>query len=211
MARQPQTETQASESSSEELELLRAVLSGRGGSWAAFYGRYERLILSCIKKVLRRYTALYSDEDIEDMANTVCLNLVKDDFKKLRTFDPTKGYKLSSWVGLIATNTALDALRRRDPLHASLDGDDDESAPAQLPDPGMDPGQALERRQQWGALLAAIRELPDQDREFLELYYDEELEPEEIAKRMSISVNTVYSRKNKLREKLKKLVENAEL
>jgi RNA polymerase sigma-70 factor (ECF subfamily) len=211
MPRQPQTETQASESSSEELELLRAVLGGKAGSWARFYGRYERLILSCIKKVLRRYTALYSDEDIEDMANTVCLNLVKDDFKKLRTFDPTKGYKLSSWVGLIATNTALDALRRRDPLHASLDNEDDEGAPAQLPDPGMDPGQTLERRQQWTALLTAIRELPDQDREFLELYYDEELEPEEIAKRMSISVNTVYSRKNKLREKLKKLVESAEL
>ena len=145
------------------------------------------------------------------MANTVCLNLVKDDFKKLRTFDPTKGYKLSSWVGLIATNTALDALRRRDPLHTSLDTEDDEGRPRSSPIPASIPGQMLERRQQWTALLAAIRELPEQDREFLELYYDEELDPDEIARRMNISVNTVYSRKNKLREKLKKLVESAEL
>ena len=125
------------------------------GAWGGFYGRYERLILSCLKKVLHRYTAVYGDEDVEDMLSTVCLNLVKDDYKKLRSFDPKRGYKLSSWVGLIATNTALDALRRRDPSHDRLDADDGEGDPPQIPDPTPDPGVALERRQEWEALLEA--------------------------------------------------------
>ena len=192
-------------------DLLKAVLAKQGGAWPAFYGRYERLIISCIKKVLHRYTALYSDEDVEDMASTVCLNLVKDDYRKLRTFDAGRGYKLSSWVGLIATNTALDALRRRDPIHDSLDGaPDEDEAPTQIADGGLDPGESMERREQWRSLIAAIRELPDADRQFLELYYDQELEPAELARKMNIAVNTVYSRKNKVREKLRKIVEQLE-
>jgi RNA polymerase sigma-70 factor (ECF subfamily) len=191
-----------------EDELLAAVLGAKPGAWAGFYKRYERLIITCIKKVLHRYTAYYGEEDIEDMVNTVCLNLVKDDHRKLRTYDATRGYKLSSWVGLIATNTAHDALRRRDPIHASLDGTgDDDDAPVQYADEGPGPGEALEQREEWRSLIAAIRELPGGDQEFLSLYYDQELAPEEIAQRMGISVNTVYSRKNKVREKLRRIVE----
>jgi RNA polymerase sigma-70 factor (ECF subfamily) len=194
-----------------EEDLLRGVIARKPGAWQGFYRRYERLVISCIKKVLHRYTAVYGDEDIEDMVNTVCLNLVKDDYRKLRTYDPRRGYKLSSWVGLIATNTALDALRRREPIHGTLTpSHDDDEAPAQIADEGPDPGVSMERREQWRALLVAIRELPENDREFLELYYDQELEPEELAKRMNIAVNTVYSRKNKVREKLRRIIETLE-
>ena len=40
----------------------------------------------------------------------------------------------------------------------------------------------------------------------MDYYYVQELEPELIARLMSISVNTVYSRKNKIREKLRTIV-----
>lgn len=102
-------------------ELLRAVVGREHGSFEVFYARHERLIVSCVKKVLARYAAVYSEEDVEDIVSTTCLHLLRDDFKKLRAFDPAPGYTLSSWVGLIATHTALDALRRREPVHVSLD------------------------------------------------------------------------------------------
>jgi RNA polymerase sigma-70 factor (ECF subfamily) len=194
-----------------EDELLAAVVAEKPGAWAGFYKRYDRLIITCIKKVLHRYTALYGEEDIEDMVNTVCLNLVKDGYHKLRAFDPTRGYKLSSWVGLIATNTAHDALRRREPIHQRIDAAhdaDDDGPPQQYADPSAPlPGDSLETREEWDELCAAIRELSASDQEFLALYYQQELEPEEIARRMGISVNTVYSRKNKVREKLRRVVE----
>jgi RNA polymerase sigma-70 factor (ECF subfamily) len=194
-----------------EEELLAAVLGKQPGAWNGFYRRYDRLIITCIKKVLHRYTALYGEEDIEDMVNSVCLNLVKDDYHKLKAFDPTRGYKLSSWVGLIATNTAHDALRRREPIHQRLEGnrpDDDDLPPVQHADDKPLPGDSLETREQWESLHAAIRELSESDQVFLQLYYAEELEPEDIARRMGISVNTVYSRKNKVREKLRRIVED---
>jgi RNA polymerase sigma-70 factor (ECF subfamily) len=194
-----------------EDELLAAVIAKQPGAWAGFYKRYDRLIITCIRKVLHRYTALYGEEDLEDMASTVCLNLVKDDYHKLRAFDPTRGYKLSSWVGLIATNTAHDALRRREPIHQRIDAGhdaDDDAPPVQFADREAPlPGDSLEAREEWEALAAAIRELSPSDQQFLSLYYEQELEPEEIAKRLGISVNTVYSRKNKVREKLRRIVD----
>ena len=190
-----------------EDELLKAVLGREAGAWNGFFHRYERLVISCIKKVLHRYTAVYGDEDIEDMVSTVCLNLVKDDYRKLRTYDASRGYKLSSWVGLIATNPAHDALRRREPIHARLDDHEQGEARVEIVDSEPTPGEQMERREEWAALLRAIQDLPESDRQFLELYYDHEYEPEEIARRLGISVNTVYSRKNKVREKLRRLIE----
>jgi RNA polymerase sigma-70 factor (ECF subfamily) len=189
-----------------EAELIAAVVARAPGAWPELYRRFERVIIGCVRNALRRYSALATEEDVEDIVNTVCLNLVKDDFKKLRSFDATRGYRLSSWMGLIATNTALDALRRRDPGHKSLDAGGDEGPAIQVADSRATPGEALERRRQWQALAEAIQDLPDPDRQFLALYYEHELAPEEIAARLGISVNTVYSRKNKLREKLKRLV-----
>jgi RNA polymerase sigma-70 factor (ECF subfamily) len=187
-------------------ELLAAVIARRPQAWEALYGRYERLIIACVRKTLARYTAYLSEDDVEDIVSTVCLNLVKDDFRRLRAFDGTRGYKVSSWLGLIATNTCLDALRRREPRHTSMDrgGPDDE--PLQVADPGRDAQAELARAEEQRALLAAIDALTPSDREFFDLMWDVELAPEEIARRLGISVNTVYSRKNKLREKLARAI-----
>src|SRR3954469_13832929 len=107
--------TRNSYDSLSDTDLVKAVLAGEPAAWPTFYAKHERLVYSCIRKVLYRYHAQYNDEDLEDLASATALNIVKDDFKKLRMFDPNRGYKLSSWVGLIATNTAHDALRRRGP------------------------------------------------------------------------------------------------
>lgn len=191
-------------------ELVAAVITRAPQAWETLYGRYERLIVSCVRKVLTRYTAYASDDDIEDTVSTVCLNLVKDDFKRLRAYDPTRGYRVSSWLGLIATNTTLDALRRREPRHASIDRAGPEAEPMQVADPGRDAQAELTRAEEQRALLTAIAALSPADREFFDLIYDTQLAPEEIARRLGIAVNTVYSRKNKLREKLQRVVEAGE-
>jgi RNA polymerase sigma-70 factor (ECF subfamily) len=193
-------------------DLVTAVIAREPAAWPTFFAKYERLVVACVRRALRRYGASHSEEDIEDLVSQTAFNLVKDDYKKLRTFDPTRGYKLSSWVGLIATNTALDALRRRAPTDvwsaASLD-DTDPILPT-LATPEAGPGEALARKDEVRLVRSAIDELSDTDRLFLEYYYVEELEPEEIARLMGISLNTVYSRKNKIREKLARRVRESD-
>jgi RNA polymerase sigma-70 factor (ECF subfamily) len=186
-------------------ELVSAVLTHEPAAWPTFFAKYERLVESCIRKVMRRYGAAFNEEDIEDLISATALNLVKDDYKKLRAFDATRGYKLSSWVGLIATNTAHDALRRRAPGDLWAAAALDDTAP-QLPAETVLASEVLEREDQRRALKQALAELSPQDRLFMDYYYVQELEPEAIARLMSISVNTVYSRKNKIRERLKGIV-----
>jgi RNA polymerase sigma-70 factor (ECF subfamily) len=191
-----------------EDELVQAVLSREPAAWPTFFARYERLVMSCIRKVMRRYGAQHGEEDLEDLVSQTAFNIIKDDYKKLRTFDPTRGYKLSSWIGLIATNTAHDALRRRAPTDVwaatSLD-DTDPSLPIASAD---EPAQAaIERLEQQRELRDAMAQLSASDRLFVLYYFVQELEPETIARLMKISINTVYSRKNKVREKLRHLIE----
>lgn len=187
-------------------ELVQAVLAREPAAWPTFFAKYERLVISCIRKVMRRYSAAFNDEDIEDLVSATALNIVKDDYKKLRAFDPTRGYKLSSWIGLIATNTAHDALRRRAPTELWSAAALDDTAPVPLESGATLASDALENEDEVRELRAAIAQLSPSERLFMDYYYVQELDPEVIARLMSISVNTVYSRKNKIREKLRIIV-----
>jgi RNA polymerase sigma-70 factor, ECF subfamily len=187
-------------------ELVAAVLAREPAAWPTFFAKYERLVISCIRKVMRRYGAAFNDEDVEDLVSATALNIVKDDYKKLRAFDATRGYKLSSWIGLIATNTAHDMLRRRAPTEVWSAVALDDTAPVPLASEERLASEALEAEGEVLELRAAIAELSPSDRLFMDYYYIQELDPEVIARLMSISVNTVYSRKNKIREKLRIIV-----
>jgi RNA polymerase sigma-70 factor (ECF subfamily) len=189
----------------DDRHLVAAVVRGKPLAWPAFYARFERLMRACVRRTLRWYGVRSSDSDLEDLLSAVCLNIVKDDYRKLRMFDPSRGYRLSSWVGLIATNTAIDALRRREPEHASMD--DPAGQAHEVPSGTPTPFDALHRSEEAGLLETAIRQLSAADRLFLEYYFEHEMEPSVNARRMGISVATVYSRKNKVREKLRVLVE----
>ncbi|MBI5479109.1 MAG: sigma-70 family RNA polymerase sigma factor [Deltaproteobacteria bacterium] len=188
----------------DDRQLVTAVVRGRPLAWPAFYARFERLMRACVRRTLRWYGVRSSDSDLEDLLSAVCLNIVKDDYRKLRMFDPGRGYRLSSWVGLIATNTAIDALRRREPEHASMD--DPTGQAHEVPSGTPTPFDHLHRHEEAGLLEAAIGQLSEGDRLFLEYYFEQEMEPSMIARRMGITVATVYSRKNKVREKLRVVV-----
>jgi RNA polymerase sigma-70 factor (ECF subfamily) len=187
-------------------ELVKAVLAGEPAAWPTFFARYERLVLSCIRKVMVRWGAPFNEEDVEDIVSGTALNIVKDDYKKLRSFDPTRGYKLSSWIGLIATNTAHDSLRRRAPTEVWSAAALDDTAPVQLESEDQLASETAEANDELRLLRAAVTQLSPSDRLFVEYYFVQELEPELVARLMSISLNTVYSRKNKIREKLRAII-----
>ncbi len=193
-----------SSNSSQDMDLLEAVIRRDPGAWQAFFKAHERLILACLRRVYNRYHVPLGQEQMEDLVGMVCLDLVRDDYKKLRKYDPERGYRLSSWIGLIATNIAHDALRRRGPPTSSTD--DDESPLAELRSTWPDPLEVLSHKERVEILAEAVRHLSAVDQQFVRLYYGEQRTPDEIARLSGVSVNTVYSRKNKVRGKLIKIV-----
>jgi RNA polymerase sigma-70 factor (ECF subfamily) len=130
------------------------------------------------------------------------LQLLANDKHKLRTFDPQRGNRFGSWIGLLAINAAYDHLRsiRRDAHRAPLT--EAEGLSVETPDPH----DLCELRQRAGLVEAMMAEFSAKDRQFVELYFGEGLKPEEVAVRMQISVKTVYSKKHKIQSRLEALL-----
>ncbi len=191
------------EAQREDAALLEGLLKNDRAAWRSFESRYGRLILSCIARVTSRFVCVGPD-DVREIQATLYLELLSNDKKKLRSFEQNRGTRFGTWLGLLATHTAYDFLRRarRDSKCDGIEGA--ESLRADTPDPS---DYTLVRER--AALVSRLLDtLSAKDRTFVELYYGEGLPAEEVAERMQISVKTVYTKKHKLRGRLESLLES---
>lgn len=180
-------------------ELLRHVLRSEGRAWAELVRRYRPLIYRCITKVTLKYAPTLGSADLDEIYADVMMQLVRDDMHKLRIYNPSRGTKLGSWIGMLSVNAAYDFLRSagRRPLLDKVDG-------------ALDPHEECDRtpldqlieKERWQHLNGLLSEFTDKDRTFVELYYQRGMEADEIAEEMQISLKTVYSKKHKIRAHL---------
>jgi RNA polymerase sigma-70 factor (ECF subfamily) len=204
---EPRTATADAPSADAECALVRGMLSGSENAWREFHTRYDRLIYRCITKVTGRFAAHLGHEDIREIYGTLLVQLLSNDMHKLRTFDPARGNRLGSWIGMLAINCAYDYLRamRREPSRAPLS--EAEILSCDMPSPF----EHVDRMQRAALVAHTLRAFSAKDREFVALYFGEGLEPEQIARRMRISVKTVYSKKHKIQTRLEAMLGGARL
>jgi RNA polymerase sigma-70 factor (ECF subfamily) len=182
--------------------LVAAMIRNETAAWREFQRRYDRLIHRCITKVTRRFASVVMHEDVREIYATLLLSLLANDKHKLRTFDPERGNRFSSWIGLLAINCAYDYRRalKREPSKGTLAEAAD--LVCDLPDPYE---QAVEHQR---AQIAArtLASFSAKDRAFAALYFGEGMEPNEIARSLNISVKTVYSKKHKIQSRLESVL-----
>jgi RNA polymerase sigma-70 factor (ECF subfamily) len=186
-------------------ELLKFVLRSEARGWAELIRRFRPLIYRCITKVTLKYAPSLSSADLDEIYADVMMQLVRDDMHKLRIYNPARGTKLGSWIGMISVNAAYDFLRSagRRPLLDKVDGTLD-------PHDECDrtPLDELIEKERWDHLNELLSDFTDKDRMFVELYYQKGLEADEIAAEMQISLKTVYSKKHKIRAHLVRVLQN---
>jgi RNA polymerase sigma-70 factor (ECF subfamily) len=181
-----------------EALLLDRMLLRDGRAWREFHERYDRLIYRAIHKVTQRFSSVIGNADIDEIYAALLVGLNSRDMHKLRTFEPERGHKLSTWIGLLATNAAWDYLRsvsRQPPRGSSVEA---EALSCAEPDPF----HALAAKEEWMRVSATLESFSDKDRTFVELFFMQGRTPEQIAEEMRISVKTVYSKKHKIRCRL---------
>lgn len=186
-------------------ELLARMLVREGKAWREFHRRFDRLIYRCIHKVTGRFRSRVTDEDVREIYAQFLVNITQRDMHKLRAYAPERGSKLGSWLGLLATNTAWDYLRRMARRPPSADLQEAEA----LQSDAADPFEDLVSKQRWAVVQRALRQLSAKDQRFVHLYFVEGLSPDQVAQRMRVSVKTVYSKKHKIRARLLQAVEAA--
>lgn len=186
----------------QERELLDGLLMDDARAWREFNTRYARLIYRCITRVTARFSNLVSPDDVREIYATLCVQLLANDKRKLKTFEPDRGNKLGTWIGMLAIHTAYDFLRsvKREPKRTPLT--EAESLSSDFPDPC----EVCALRERAQIVTGLLQSFTEKDREFITLYYGDGLDPEQIAERMSISVKTVYSKKHKIRMRLEMLL-----
>jgi RNA polymerase sigma-70 factor (ECF subfamily) len=185
-----------------EAELLDRLLTSDASAWRELNQRYARLVTSCIQRVVARFARRVSADAVEEIYATFSLKLLANDKHKLRSFELSRGNKLGTWLGMLATHCAYDYLRsvRREPSAVCLT--EAETLSSEQRDP-CENAMLSERAQLVRALLG---EFSDKDRQFVTLYYQDGLSPEHVAERLGISVKTVYSKKHKIQRKLCEIV-----
>ncbi len=185
-------------------ELLARVLRREERAWNEMVRRYRSLIYRCITKVTGKYAPYASNADVDEVFAEVLLALLREDMHKLRMYDPTRGTKLGSWVGIIAVNAAFDYLRSaiRRPAGERLDPSYDPHEPHD-----RTPLDMLLDKERWSHLNEVLGEFSAKDRQFLDLFYARGLDAEEVAAEMKISLKTVYSKNHKIRTHLRRCIE----
>jgi len=162
---------------------LDALARGDKGAWEAFVRRYAGLVAAAVRGVAREAA------EVEDLAQEVFVRLCKDDFRLLRSYDPTRA-GLSTWITIVARSTARDAMRRHRPVLMAIDAVPESRL-------AVDPIEPAERLKLPEALLSP------RQREILTMLYDREMEVAEIANTLGIDPQTVRSAHHKAMVKLR--------
>jgi len=184
----------------DDATLIQRLLDNDDDAWRAFHERYSHQLLGVISRVTRRFPQLTGTDHLEEIYASLCLRLLNDDKRRLKSFDPERGTPLGSWLCALARNSAHDFLRshRRQPWLCRV-GEDitDVETPSDVPDAFS----VCSSREQARALTQLVDSLSARDREFLGAYL-QGFEPEQIAEQLGISVSTVYSKKHKILARL---------
>ena len=134
-----------------------------------------------------------------DLAQDVFIKV----YQSLGSFDPT--YRFTTWLYRIASNWAIDHLRRRQPRTCPIGpaGDDDQPPPPEVAGTDPSPDDVLRLRELEARLEDAIEGLPPAYRQLILLRHRQHLRYDEIARATRLPIGTVKNRIFRAREMLR--------
>ena len=163
-----------------DAELMHRVREGSEDALDALHRRFARRIFALAAQALDRHAA-------EDIVQDVFLVV----WRKADHFDPERG-TVRAWLLQIAHHRVLNELRRRSRQPALEPDGDLRLAEIASHDPG--PAERVVARRRRDIVAAALDELPDTQREALDLAYFDDLTHEQIAARLDLPLGTAKTR-----------------
>jgi RNA polymerase sigma-70 factor, ECF subfamily len=182
-------------------DLIALARTGSEKAYRELLDRYQRPVFSLVYRMVR------DRELAEDLAQETFVKV----FNHLDRFNPK--YKFSSWIFKIASNLAIDTLRKREPVTVSLDGsrhaetaEEIESTRITVESKDENPEEFLEAKELGQEIERAIGMLRPDYRTAILLRHVEGRAYEEIAEVMGVPLGTVktfiHRARGELRETL---------
>jgi len=187
--------------------LLDRCFAGDPTAAESIVRQFSGLVYRSVQYIFRVRHVPFDKALLEDLHNTVFLQLFEKNCKKLRQYQGRNGCSLATWISLVTVRSVQNHLRkkgydavcrRKEPLNL----DDlpelrsaEEDAPAQLI-----------KAEQEHLLKKGIQNLPPRGRLLMKLHLDQGLGLEEAAAAMRITVQNAYIIKHRAIQKLKSVL-----
>jgi RNA polymerase sigma-70 factor, ECF subfamily len=165
-----------------EIELLRRIGRGDRESFAQLYDRFSSAVFSAAFRIVNNQQAA------EDVLQEVFLQV----WEKAALYDPARGKPLT-WAITLTRNKAIDRLRatqRRGRLQESLERDAGGSEQFD----GRSSFDAVDLLEKGKLVAEAMRKLPPEQREALDLAFFSGLTQSEIAEHLKEPLGTIKAR-----------------
>jgi len=175
--------------------LVRGALAGRRDDFESLVQRHQRALVNHLFRLTGQRDASV------DLAQEVFIKV----YLSLASFDPR--YRFTTWLYRIASNCAIDHLRRRQPQTCSLtpqpDGERRESGEESLAAVQPTAHDLLRARELQERIEAAVQSLPGAYRQLILLRHRQHLRYDEIARITGLPLGTVKNRIFRAREMLR--------
>lgn len=189
-----------------DLGFVQRCVNGDRHAWDKFLKKYSRLIYTYIYSVLRTKGCKLAQEDIEDIFYDIISSLLKDNYRKLKSFKAKNGCSLASWLRQVALNFTLDYLRKAKPKTVSLEEENNTgiSLKDKLSDDNATPViEVLGLKEKLAVLKECIQRLEINDKYFVELFLNRRMDPEALARHFRVTRAALDMRRLRIVERLR--------
>lgn len=184
-----------------DIELVQKAIDGDQKAYAELLGRYRDAIYFTLLKMVN------NTSDAEDLT----IEAFGKAFKNIRQY--TTNYAFSTWLFKIASNNAIDFMRKKKLYNISIDEglSDTDSVPVNIRSEQPTPEESLISEQKILMLRSIVAKLKPRYRRLVELRYFYEYTYEEISAEMSLPIGTVKAQLFRARELLQNVMKENQI
>ncbi len=192
---------------SNDLKLVKKCVSGDRGAAEIFVREYSDIIYRSIQHTLIVKHIKFTMSDLEDIHNTVFLQLFEKKRRKLKQYQGKNGCSLKTWLRVVTVRIVLNHIRKKgfDSISRHKKQVDLEAL-TELKTDEITPLAMMEKSEQSEFLKQKIEMLSARDQVFLKLHFIQELSIFETSEIMGISAQNAYTLKHRAIKKLQDYV-----
>lgn len=164
-------------------------------AYAELMNRYKESVFFTMNKMC----------DNRDDADDLTIEAFGRAFKNLHQYNPS--YAFSTWLFKIASNNAIDFLRKKKQkaslsLNVKVDSEEGSDFSIYIKSNNLDPEEQFIRKQKIESVRILVDNLKPKYKEMIELFYFQELSHEEISQKLNLPIGTIKAQLFRARDLL---------
>lgn len=183
--------------------VQKALNNGDQKAYAELLQRYRESVYFMMLKMVS------NKDDAEDLT----IEAFGRAFKRLHQY--TSNYAFSTWLFKIASNNAIDFLRKKKQgdtlsLDSKFKNEEGEEMSQNIKSGVLDPEENFIKKQKIDMLHEVVDKLKPKYKELVEMFYYQEMSHEEISQKLDLPIGTIKAQLFRAREFLYNILKNSQ-